>query len=108
MEPATTDALPPDPLTQTQNRMAEVASDKARELAMRKMRTTLKGYLPKVLHPLIPGERGTVEGNLKSAASKWMWGTVTSAVISLVFFAVFAVAVLGFLAVTAYAVMSSM
>jgi hypothetical protein len=102
------DALPPDPMTQTKNRMAELAGQTAKNMAERQLRSTLKQYVPKILWPLIPGERGTVEGNVKAAASKWFWGAVTSAVISLVFFAVFAIAIVGFLAVTGVAVVSSM
>lgn len=105
-EPAT--QLPPDPMTQTKARMTELAGQTAQNMAMREMRSQLKGYLPKILWPLIPGERGTVEGNVKAAASKWAWGAAGSLVFSLVFFGIFAVAVLGFVAITAWAVFSSM
>src|SRR3954463_1791220 len=101
-------ALPPDPMTQTKNRMAEMAGQTAKNMAERKMRETIKGYLPKMLWPLIPGERGSVEANMKGAASKWMWGVVTSVIISVVFFAVFAIAIIGFLAFTGVAVATSM
>src|SRR5688500_18353874 len=100
--------LPPDPLTQTRSRLAEVAADTAKDLAARELRRTIKGYLPRILWPLIPGEGGSVGGNVQKAASKWFWGAVSSVVISLVFFAFFAVAVMGFLGVTAFAVVSSM
>ena len=105
-QPAT--GLPPDPMSQARDRMVEMAGETAKNMAMREMRSTLKGYVPRILWPLIPGERGTVEGNLKAAASKWAWGVVGSLVFSAVFFGIFAIAVLGFVAVTAYAVVTTM
>ncbi|MEQ1566203.1 MAG: hypothetical protein ABMA64_11245 [Myxococcota bacterium] len=100
--------MPVDLQTHTAQRLGEVAGDTAKNLAARELRRTVKQYVPKMFWPLIPGERGTVEGNVKSAASKWFWGMVSSAVFSLVFFAVFGLAVLGTLAVIGYAVVSSM
>lgn len=97
---------PPDLMAHTRDRMAEVAADSAKNMAWRATVRKIKQYLPKVLWPLIPGEGGSVEGNVKAAASKWMWGAVTSAIISLVFFAVFALAFVGFALVTLYAVFS--
>lgn len=109
MDPvATPAALPADPMTQTRNRMAELAQDQAEGFLWRQIRSQLKGILPKFLHPLIPGERGTVAGNLKAEASKRMWAAVTGLIISLVFFAFFAVAIVGFVLVTGFAVVSSM
>lgn len=98
---------PPDLMAHTRDRLAEVAADSAKNAAERKMRSMLKGYLPKVLWPLIPGEKGTVAGNLQKGASKWFWGAVSSAVISLMFFAVFGIAILGFCLVLAYALLTA-
>ncbi len=101
----TTEA-PPDLMAHTRDRLAEVAADSARSMAERKLRSTIKGYLPKVLWPLIPGEKGTVAGNLQKGASKWFWGAVSSAVISLMFLAAFAVAFLGVGLIVVYAVVT--
>jgi hypothetical protein len=100
--------LPPDPMTQTKNRMVELGTEKAKEMAARKLRQTIKGYVPKFLHPLIPGEGGSVGGNLEKAAKKKAAAMFWSAVISLVFFAIFGCAFLGFGLVVVYAVWSSM
>jgi hypothetical protein len=98
----------PDPATQARNRLVELGTRTAADLGQRKLRQLVKSYVPKVLHPLIPGEHGSVVANAQRAVSRWFWGLVTSAVISLVFFAIFGVAVLGFGLVTAYAVLSSL
>lgn len=97
----------PDLLAHTGNRMAEVAADTAKNMAVRRFQSMAKGYLPKWLWPLIPGVGGSVTENAKAGVSKWFWGIVTSVIISLVFFAIFAVAVMGFLGVTAFAVFTS-
>ncbi|MCA9491595.1 MAG: hypothetical protein KC621_16800 [Myxococcales bacterium] len=98
---------PPDLMAHTRDRMAELAADSAKNAAERKIRSMIKGYLPKFLWPLIPGERGTVAGNVKSGVSKWFWGLVSSAVISLIFLAIFGVAILGVAGVIAYALITS-
>ena len=96
--------LPPDPMTQTKNRLAEVAADKAQDMAMREAKSFVKGYLPRFLWPLLPGERGTVSGNVQSGASKWFWGLVSSAIFSLVFFGLFALAFVGVALIVVWAV----
>jgi hypothetical protein len=98
----------PDPMTQARNRMAELGAETARDMAERRIRRFVKSYVPRMFHPLIPGERGSVAGNAKRAVSRWFWGLVTSAVISLVFFAFFGIAILGFTLFTAYVVITSM
>ncbi|MEZ4237207.1 MAG: hypothetical protein R3F59_13850 [Myxococcota bacterium] len=99
---------PADPMSLARDRMLELGAQEARGMAARRIRRFVKSYVPRVLHPLIPGERGSVAGNVQRAASKWMWGLVSSVVISLIFFAIFGVAVVGFVAVTAFAVVTSM
>jgi hypothetical protein len=105
---ATAAAQPPDLMAHTRARMAELAQDEAKSYAERKLRSFVKSYVPKVFHPLIPGEGGSVVTNAKNAVSKWFWGLVTSAVITLIFFAVFGVAIVGIGLYVAYVVMTSM
>lgn len=95
-------------LTHTKDRLAEVATETAKDMAWRATVRQIKEYLPRVLWPLIPGEGGSVAENVQGAASKWFWGLVSSAIISAVFFAIFATAIVGFLVVLAWAVFSSM
>jgi hypothetical protein len=99
-------ALPPDPMTQTKNRLAEVAQDQAKNMAMRQAKSVIKGYLPKFLWPLLPGERGTVAGNVQNGVSKWFWGLVSSAIFSLVFFLLFAMAFVGVALIVVYALVT--
>jgi hypothetical protein len=103
---AQSQALPPDPMTQTKDRMAQLAADKAQQMAIDKTKTMIKGYLPRFLWPLLPGERGTVAGNIESGASKWFWGLVSSAVFSLVFFGLFALAFVGVALIVVYAIVT--
>ena len=98
--------LPPDPMSQTKRRMAELATDTAKDMAMREAKSWIKGYLPRFLWPLLPGERGTVAGEAKKGVSRWFWGMVSSAVFSLVFFAVVAVVLLGVGLIVVYAVLA--
>ncbi len=97
----------PELLAHTGNRMAELAADSAKNLAIRRFQSLAKSYLPKMLWPLIPGVGGSVADNAKAGVSKWFWGIVTSVVFSLVFFAIFGVAVMGFLGLTAFAIFTS-
>ena len=106
MSEAQLQQLPPDPMTQTKNRLAEMAADQAKDKAMREAKSFVKGYLPKFLWPLLPGERGTVAGNVQSGASKWFWGLVSSAVFSIVFFGLFALAFVGVALIVVYAVVT--
>lgn len=78
--------LPKDPVTQTKDRMAVVAADTAKNMALREAKSWLKPYLPRFLWPLLPGERGTVAGEAQKSVSKWFWGLVSSAMFSLFFF----------------------
>lgn len=107
MSEAQSQALPPDPMTQTKNRLAEVAQDKAKDMAIGRAKSFVKGYLPKFLWPLLPGERGTVEGNVRSGISKWFWGLVSSAIFSIVFFGLFALAFVGVALVIVYALVTA-
>jgi hypothetical protein len=100
--------LPPDPMAQAGARMTELAGETARNMALRALRSRLKGVLPKVLHPLIPGERGTVAGNLQRAASRWAWGLFGSLVFSVIFFGLFGLATAGVVLVVLYAVLTSL
>jgi hypothetical protein len=106
--PASESVALPDPMTLARDRMVELGGEAVVDLGQRRIRRLVKSYVPRVLHPLIPGEGGSVVANARRAVSRWFWGIVTSAIISLVFFAIFAVAALGFVAVTAYAVISSL
>ena len=99
--------FPPDPMSQTAARLGELAGVAAKDRLLREIRSRLKAVLPKVLHPLIPGERGTVAGNARAAASKWVWGVVGSVVFSVVFFGIFGLATAGVLLVIAWAVLTS-
>jgi hypothetical protein len=99
-----TNTQQPDLMAHTKDRMAEVAAASAQNMAMRKFQSVAKSYLPKMLWPLIPGVRGSVTENAKAGASKWLWGAVSSAVISLLFLAFFAMAFLGVGLVIVYAV----
>lgn len=108
MEPVVATPAQPDPMRLAQDRVADLARDQAEGFLLRQVRSQLKAVLPKFLHPLIPGERGTVAGHLKAEASRRVWAAVTGLIFSLVFFAIFAVAVVGFLAVTGFAVFTSM
>lgn len=96
----------PDLVAHTANRLGEVAAGSARNMALRKFQSVAKSYLPRVLWPLIPGVGGSVADNAKAGVSRWFWGLVSSAVISLLFFAVFGVAIVGILGVIAFAVLS--
>ena len=97
-----------DPMSAVAGRAAAFAGESAKNMAARELRSQLKRYVPRVLWPLIPGERGSVEANVKAGMSRWFWGAVTSAIISLMFFAAFGVAIVGFVAVTGFAVVTSM
>lgn len=96
---------PPDPMSQTGARLTELAGVAVKNRALREVRSQLKGVLPRVLHPLIPGERGTVAGNARAAASKWAWGVLGSLVFSVVFFGIFALATAGVLLLVAGALL---
>jgi hypothetical protein len=100
--------MPPDPMSQAKDRMVELAGETAKDMAWRATVRQIKGYVPRMFWPLIPGEGGSVQENMKGAASKWFWGLVSSVIISGLFFAVFAVAISSFLVFLAYAVISSM
>ncbi len=97
----------PDLLAHTGARAAELAADAARGLVARRLRSLAKGYLPRVLWPLIPGVGGSVGANLKASASRWVWGLVTSAIVSLLFVAAFASIGVGVLGVTVFAFVAS-
>lgn len=103
-----TGGLPPDPLSQASARMTELAAETAKDMAWRALVRRIKGYVPRIFWPLIPGEGGSVWGNLKATASRRFWAAVSSLVITAMFFATFAVAISGFLVVLLYAVLSSM
>lgn len=100
--------LPPDPMSVARDRMTEIAGDQARGYAERRIRRIIKGYVPRVLHPLIPGEGGTVEGNLKREASRRVRNLIWSAVFSLIFFGLFGCAFLGIGSIVVYAVFQAM
>ena len=102
--PMTPAELPPDPMTQTKNRLAEVAEDQAKGYLERQARSAPKGYIPKFLWPLIPGEKGSVGENLQKEASKRFWAMVWGAVFSLIFFGLFAMAFLGVALIVVYAI----
>ena len=97
----------PDLVAHTGARMADLAADAAQDAAASKFREVARGYLPRVLWPLIPGQGGSVVENAKAAISRWFWGLVASAVISVIFFGIFAVAFAGFAGVTLFAVISN-
>jgi hypothetical protein len=94
-------------MTHTRGVLAASAVDVAKDLAESRIRRAIKGYLPRPLWPLIPGEGGSVVENARAMGRRWFWGLVSSAVISLVFFAIFGAAVVGFLLVLGYALISA-
>jgi hypothetical protein len=100
--------LPPTPQQAAQAALAQAATDVAESALRRAVVGQLKQVLPRPLWPLIPGERGDVGENLKAAASRRMWAAVSGCALTVAFFAVFGVAVLGVLAVIAYAVVTSL
>ena len=78
--------LPPDPMTATKNALGARAGEMAQNHVANQIRRQVKGYLPSFLHPLIPGEKGTVGGKLQASASKYIWGVIGSILFTLFFF----------------------
>ena len=63
--------LSPDLSTLARDRLVELGTDAARDAAERRIRRFVKSYVPKVLHPLIPGEGGSVVARVRAAVQKW-------------------------------------
>lgn len=100
--------MPDDPMTSTKKAMTNVAGNMAANAARKAIIGQVKAYLPKFLWPLIPGEGGSVGGKLQKMATDYMWALIGSILFSLVFFAIFAVAIGGFLLFIAYILLTSM
>ena len=74
----------PDPRAATQAAMAGAATQLAQNAARRAVMGQVKAVVPKVLWPLLPGEGGTVGGNLEAMARRRMWALVGSVAFLLV------------------------
>ena len=98
------DVMPPTPMESASAALKDSAKNKAQGMLMTRMRKELKGFLPKFLWPLIPGEKGTVTGEAKKAVSKRFWAAVGSCVFSIVFFGVVAMVLFFTFAVVAWAI----
>ncbi|MBL8617985.1 MAG: hypothetical protein JNM72_20405 [Deltaproteobacteria bacterium] len=78
-------ALPPTPQEAAARALTQGAKDVAGNMARRAVISQVKGYLPRFLWPLIPGQGGSVEENVKKMAgrevSKALWGCGCSVLI---------------------------
>ena len=99
--------LPPDPMTATKAAMGGAVAGMAANSARRAVVRQIKEYVPKPLWPLIPGEGGDVQANLVKLAKEKTWAVVSGCIISVLFFGFFALAILGFVAVVVYALLTS-
>jgi hypothetical protein len=100
--------MPPDPMTAAGNALAAGAQNAAQNAVMRRVRTQLKGYLPRFLWPLIPGERGTVAGAVKKDVKKRVAAAISGLLFSLFFFAAFGAVILFVLGIIGWALFTSM
>lgn len=100
--------MPATPVEAMNKALAQRGQEMAGDMIGRQFRSTLKGYLPKVLWPLIPGEGGSVQDKMKEALKKWFWGVVGGIIFSIIFFLVFAVVIVIVLGIVVYAVLTSM
>ncbi len=74
------------------------AKNTAIDMIKRRIRDYLKPHLPYFLQPLLPGVGGSVSERAGRGMRRWVsrtiWGAIITAVFSIVFFAVFAAAIL--------------
>jgi hypothetical protein len=98
-------ALPPDPMSAAGQALARGAADFAQDAARRALVRKIKSVLPRVLWPLIPGERGTVAGKVGEAAQKELSRALWGCGCSLAFFFVFGLAALGVAATVGWALL---
>ena len=103
--PAPTAALPPDPMSAAGQALARGAADFAQDAARRALIRKIKSVLPRVLWPLIPGERGTVAGKVGDAAKKELSKALWGCGCSLAFFFFFGLAALGVAATIGWALL---
>jgi len=99
MQQAAMNQAKADMASRTAGALGDHAKSTAIGMVQRRIRDTLKPYLPRFLHPLLPGTSGTVAGRAKHAIkrsiSRWIAGCVFTAVFFTVFFGL-VVGVLGF------------
>jgi hypothetical protein len=98
-------ALPPDPMSAAGQALARGAADFAQDAARRALVRKIKSVLPRVLWPLIPGERGTVAGKVGEAAQKELSRALWGCGCSLAFFFVIGLAALGVAATVGWALL---
>jgi hypothetical protein len=79
-------SMPLDPMAAAGRSLQAHAEAQVERRLQREIRDRLTPWLPSVLHPLLPGVGGTVEGRVKHAISRWFWGIVSSIVFFVVFF----------------------
>ena len=79
-----------DMRARTGQAMSDHAQSMAAGMIQRKIRDTLKPYLPRFLHPLLPGVRGSVKErvakDVKRSISRWIGGCVFTILFMTVFF----------------------
>ncbi len=93
-------ALPPNPIDSAGTALASGAQD----MAASQLRRAIKRRLPRILHPLIPGEGGTVREAAGKQAKRAIGRWISGVLFSLFFFAVFFGLVASVLVFTAGAV----
>ncbi len=98
----------PDIAQVTATAMAAGAASVAQNAAERAARQALYDRLPKFLHPLVPGTRGTVTGEIQKAVSKWFWGLVGSCLFTVFFFGFAALIILSVGGYVAFEIIRSM
>lgn len=99
--------LPPDPMSAAKASLGAAAADSAKRHARGAVVRQIKGYLPKFLWPLIPGEGGTVGGNIQRIIKQRTMSAIFGCLFTLVFFAIFATAILGVVGIIVYAVVTA-
>ena len=96
-----------DPMSAAKASMAKGASDMATSQVRRMIVGRIKQYLPRFLWPLIPGEGGTVAGNVEYLAKRRLWSMVTGCGCSVLFALLFAGAFGGVALIIAFALATS-
>lgn len=103
--PPSTAGLPPDLMTAAGQALARGAADFAQDAARRAVVRKIRSVLPRVLWPLIPGERGPVAGKVGEAAKKELNKALWGCGCSLAFFFLFGLAFLGVAATIGWALL---
>lgn len=87
---------PPDSMANIAAKaLAQNAVDGAERDAKRQARSALLRRLPRILHPFVPGGRGSTEEKLKTEVGRQVWGMLFSCLISALVFG-FVAAILAF------------